>query len=794
VIPAAVRARFPLLRQIGAALVILVAVGFFLDYVNGFLQIRHWLFFRYAGYWGLSLLFTAACGASGYALFDRLDRRGFPLREELVLSFALGVLVFVVGWFLIGVAGALNAVSAIVWPILLLGLGLGFGHKRMLDVARKLRRAPATSSRRGLLFYAALAFGVLALGLVYLPIITPANLAFDSRFYHMAIAEHYAADGRIAMFREGWFMGAYPQLASYLYSWAFALPLALTFDKAEVASHLEFVLFLYTLATVPVLVRRLSPGSRMRLSWVAVFLFPELFCYDSLLSGAADHIAAIWCVPIWIALLRLFREFSARGGVVLGLMMGGAMLSKYSVWGMVIVPTLAVVVRALVLGFRRFRGRRELGQAWLVTPLVIAGVVLVATSPHWLKNLVWYHDPLYPLLHKYFPSRPWTPDNLLRFHTYIPAEWTAERSWKGVRETLFAALDFSLVPRDWAGFHRDVPIFGSLFTLALACLPFVRRRGRLLLLYAAASAAVMQWYWSFHQDRYLQSYVPWMAAVVAAVAVDLWRLGIFTRVAVAVAALAQIVWGGDVPFFPTHAMVGTSPHKVSIDFLSTGYRKDFKERFRPFGVWHDLDKALPRGTRVLLHDEHVHLGIGSPSISDFGAWQGGISYGRAPSPARVYQLLHGMEATHLLWPTRTSRAHDSLAADIAFFNFVTRYAGPAKAFGGFSLAPMPKSAPSDASFKNRALVLGCNDYYKNGVYRVSDLTIQPFPWPGPTKGFPEPREPAPAANAVEPLLKNLDAVVVNSACFKETTSLSQAGWSSAARRGSLDIWMPRRPR
>lgn len=775
-------------RQLGTLLVLAASTAFFLWFTNRFYPVEHWLFFRYAGYWALSALFLAACGAAGHAALDLLMRRRFPLREHAVFAFALGVLIFVTGWFVLGVLALFNPWTAVAWPLVLSAAGAPSSFKWLRRVRRKLRAAPRTRERHGPLYFAALAFGVLALGLVYLPLITPANLAFDSRFYHMAIAEHYASDGAIRMFPEGWFMGAYPQLASHLYSWAFTLPLALTFDKAELSVHLEFVLFLYTLASIPTLVRALVPGVSLPLAWVAVFLFPELFCYDSLLSGAADHIAAIWCVPIFLATFRVLERFSWRRGALLGLMLSGAMLTKYSVWAMVFVPCGAVTVRGVVLGVRRLRGAEEIGKSWLTTPLVVAGVVLLATAPHWLKNLIWHHDPLYPLLHAYFPSRPWTPDNELRFHTFIPKEWVAERSWKGVRDSLLAAVDFSFVPRDWWGFHRDVPIFGSLFTFSVPCLIFVRRRKRLLLLYLAAHLAVVQWYWSFHQDRYLQSYVPWMAAGIAAVGVQLWRLGLAARLGVAVVTLTQVVWGADVPFFPTHNMVGGSPHKVSIDFLSTGHRFDFQARFRPFGVWHDMADALPPKSKIVLHDEHIHLGIGVPTVSDFGAWQGGISYGRSPAPEQVDALLRGMGVTHLVWPTKQSKAHDSLAADIAFFNFVTRYAEGSKAHGPYSLARMPSRPPTPGHFNDLALVLGCNDYYENGVYRVTDLSVQPFPFPGPKTGFPKPREPV---NDLRERLEVVDAVVTNGRCFKDERRVMNAGFVEGARRNELRIWVRR---
>src|SRR6185369_13217047 len=78
---------------------------------------------------------------------------------------------------------------------------------------------------------------------VYLQVISPQNIAFDARWYHIPIAESYAAAGRIRPFPEGWYLGAYPHLASWLYAWAFLAPGALK-DHLCLAMHLEYVVLL----------------------------------------------------------------------------------------------------------------------------------------------------------------------------------------------------------------------------------------------------------------------------------------------------------------------------------------------------------------------------------------------------------------------------------------------------------------------------------------------------------------------------------------------------------------------
>ena len=113
-----------------------------------------------------------------------------------------------------------------------------------------------------------------------------------------------------------------------------------------------------------------------------------------------------------------------------------------------------------------------------------------------------------------------------------------------------------------------MPVFGSLFTLLSVCLPFLRRTRRLWALTGATLLAVAVWYWTHHQDRYLETLLPWMTAVTAGAMVLVWRgrpLSVSPPRARARSLLValQIVWGGDVYFIPGHAMIG-SPVKASV--------------------------------------------------------------------------------------------------------------------------------------------------------------------------------------------------------------------------------------
>ena len=369
------------------------------------------------------------------------------------------------------------------------------------------------------------AFGLAGLLLVYLPILTPNNVGFDSRWYHLGIAEHYAATGAVQRFPEGWWVGAGPHLASFLYTWAFLLPFGRITDRIELAAHLELSVFLFSLLGIPALVRRLVPprsgGSPYRHAWVARFLFPGVFLYDSSLCLGADHVARVLRRPhlppppprhgAWL-----------RGSVSSSPWRSPARCSPSTRAAIVLVvpALLAVALRAVVLLVRALRRRAGAPpvRAAFAGPLAALGAGLAFTAPHWLKNAVWYGDPLYPALHALARPRPWTADSAVRFDIgFASAYWAAPRSLAGLGRTLGALFTFSFVPNDWDRFHGATPVFGSLFTLSLAALPFLKHTKRIWGLVAATHLGIFAWYWINHQDRYLQAALPWMAAATAAV-------------------------------------------------------------------------------------------------------------------------------------------------------------------------------------------------------------------------------------------------------------------------------------
>jgi hypothetical protein len=436
----------------------------------------------------------------------RTLRRTLPVREHLSVAFALGIFVFFLGMFVGGLLGLYKPFFFVLLPFLLLAAGAVDGRRYASRLVRHLRHRRRTAPPVPPWLLAVSALGLVGVGMVYFSILTPDNVAFDSRWYHLGIAEHYVAQGSLRRFPEGWYPGTSPHLASFLYTWAYLMPSSSLFDKVELCAHVEFVVFLATLAAIPALVRLLVPGSRGRGTWAARFLFPGIFLYDSSLTCGADHIAALFAVPIFTTLVRAWRDLSPRTSGLLAAMLAGAFMTKYTgALNLMCFPMLAVAVRPLLLAGKSLL-RREVPpvKALLAGPGVAVAAGLVLTAPQWLKNWVWYGDPVYPLMPKRFSPHPWTADAADRFAWFVESQlWKPTRDWAGVKDTVKAMFTYSFIPNDWPKFHGAVPTFGSLFTLTLFCLPFLRGAKRLWALFLAAHVGLFVWYSTHHQDRYL---------------------------------------------------------------------------------------------------------------------------------------------------------------------------------------------------------------------------------------------------------------------------------------------------
>ncbi len=761
--------------------------------VNRQYAIKAWLFWRYAGYWLATLALCVSALSLGHVIVRRLVSRTLPALEHYAVAFCFGILGFEILMFLAGLLHLYHWVLFFVLPLVAGGPGLPSLWRMTRRYVRHLRATRRKRPALGFAGYAAVAFGCAAFGMLYFVILSPENAAFDARWMHMGLAEDFVASGRVHRFGDANNFATGPHFGSFLYTWAFLLPKSLLFDHMELCMHIEFAVFLITTVIgIGAIVRQLVPRADPRLVWAVRFLFPGVLLYDSNLSGGADHLSAMWGVPIALFLIRAWRDLKPRYCAALGVALAGATITKYTgALLLVPFPILAIAARAAWLAVRA--ARRKLSPAargnWYLGPLAAALSALVVSAPHWLRNLVWYGDPLYPVLARFFPHRPWVPDAAYTHRVYMLQTWHPHHNLEGVKKSIEVLATFSFLPNDWEQFHGKFPVFGSLFTLLILCLPFVKKTARVWGLVIWVHVGLLAWYWVHHQDRYLQAIMPVIAAATAAMLVLVWRSGRHVvRGALSLLVALQVIWGGDVYFFPTHAMSG-SPIKKVVDLLAGGFQKKFGTRLVVQGEMQALGKRLPQDATVLLHGFHGSLGVAHASVTDVPGWQYGLSYGYMRSFREVYDVLHGMHVTHLYWRNDV-RALDSVASDIVFHGFANRYTVHQVKLGRSVLGEMPLEPPP-ATFNDNVVVFGCPRNYDTGLYKLADLRVPDL---GPDRRhFPKPRQPASAAEAAKLLDQVGFAVVVRGCRVGAPAELSRSFQQIATRTtgGKDTLWMRR---
>jgi hypothetical protein len=693
--------------------------------------IREWLMLRVLGYWALSLYWGLGCLSAGLAIVHTVAPRQYRPTEVAFVGFALGVLAFGILVFGVGLLHGLGRAFFVLSPLACLLAGLPSLRRWFVACAwgRRIRGFRASP-----LAVLALAFGASCLVAVYVPILSPHNMEHDARWYHLPIAQQYASAGAITPFREGWFLGAYPHLSSLLYTWAFLLPAGIV-HRISLAAHMELVVFLVTLSSVPALVRRLVPGRRAPVTWTAFFLFPALFVYDSNLSTGADHVAALFAPAGLLVLLPAVRSLSARHAALLGAVAAGAALTKYSAISLALPLTFALALRA-ALAPEHHRKRAFIAVG------VAAGTFAVCWAPHWAKNLAWYGSPVYPMLSNYFPAHPWNASAQTYLDVFI--KWALVRPTRdasGVLETVWAAATLGF--RAFDRFHGDVPVIGFLFAATAYCLPLIRPRGRLLGAYALGFSAALVWYWTNHRDRYVQAFMPWLVAATAASLVLMWReRGPSGRVAAGLLVGTQLVAGAGLTLHPSYFMVPQG-HPIGdvMRIVKAGYDKNYGDRFRPFeewnfAAWTAVGRMLPRGARVLVHEDRLWLGIDAPVVVDEAQWQAGIRYSDLATPGDVYDLLRGYGVTHIVTGKNHGDGGDQgVKGNLLFWDFVTTYAPNVGRSGGLSLWAMPAVRPVSPP-PGAALVVTCNLSVQGGLYDWATLSIA-----GPALEVP-PQSPA----------------------------------------------------
>ena len=715
-----------------------------------------WLLADLAVIFGWQLAFALGCGSFGWLLVTRgLRLTALPGLEALAYALALGFLAFGVAMYAGGYLGLYGPAFAVGLPLVLTAAGAPAAWPAARAWWRERARTPAPFS---LLALGATLFGGLALGVLYLGLLSPAAVNYDAAWNHLVIAQDYAREGRIVPFPADWVKNV-PHLGSVVNTWAFLVPgLPEPALRWMMALHLEWTALLFTLTGVAAGVRFMAERGT-RGAWASLFLFPGIFVYDGNLGASADHFAALFAVPVFLATARWLASLATPYAVLAGAFAGGALLTKLH--AVYLLAPLAALAAVRVAGARR----RAL-------PAAVAGVAaaLVVLALHFIRSVVFYGNPLYPLAQGSLPSHPTLPDAQLQMD-HLFADWhyhAPSDLLERLRTAFELSFIFSFDPHYW--FAHDLPTFGSLFTLLLPLLLVLGRVPRLWLGAGVGFGAVFAWAFTYWLDRNLQTFLPLLAATTGALLVRGFELGALARLGLSLLVGLQLVWGAD------HAFSGRDRIGSALELIASGADGVGRARYDSFlREYVALGRALPEDAVLLLHTHHLMLGIDRPVLLDWAGFQGLIDYRPLRTAREVHDKLRSVGVTHLAWlpdgpPAPTKQA------DVLFAALVAGREAESRSFGALRLLPLAEPPPVHEPLS--VLVFGVHGY-ANGLYPIDGLgTLETLP--PELLRYAAPELPAPGWPAARRLAERADALVLGPRAFAMGAALPR-GFREAAR-------------
>ncbi len=688
--------------------------------------LRTWFFFDLATILAWQVCLSAACAGAGYAVVKRLLPADRTPLETVALSFPVGVVIFVLGMYAGGTLHLFGPVFAVALPSIMILASA----RPVLRAWRDARASARGAEPLGPGATVAIVIGILAVGVIYLGSMAPDAVNFDASWNHLAIAQDYAREGRIVSFPADWNRN-FPHLGSVLNTWAFLVPgLRLPALRWMMALHDEISVFVWSLVGVAAAARWLV-GRQVRATWVAFILFPGLFVADSSLGGSADHFVALFAAPLLLVTGMAFTRMDRRLCLLWSVLAGGALMSKVQGAYLVLPASALLLVRAAVLCLRQRKGWPEAPRPSDVAKTLglMALGTLAVLFPHLAGNLVFYRNPVYPLLQGLITSStPTYPDAAVHLN-YELIDWHCRASAHLFERLVDAAgfmVSFSFAPR--CGSLGGLPIYGSIFTLSVPFLLFIRKAGRLWLGAAVAVGAVLTWAATYWIERNLQTVTPALIAVTAALLVRAWNSGRLARVGVALLLLVQIAWGVPLYFEGSGRMMG------AINLLRGGSTGASEEQLKSYrSEYVALGESLPKDAKVVIHSGHPSLGINRTVLLDAIGFQGLIDYRQLQTPREMYDYLKRLGVTQMVWVAGASQPH-STQEEVLFD--VLASGRPQQRFSELSLLTIGDPAPA-AELPYRVVTIGVPGY-SDGLYPIGALVacqeLPPGMWSPPPPG------------------------------------------------------------
>jgi hypothetical protein len=418
------------------------------------------LIFYVAGAVAVAGLYAAALAGVGFGLAAAVQYLGRArlVRPDLATAFSLGLGVYGSAWILLGVAGYLRPVPALI----LLLPGLAFGAWTLLWTRRpKLTRPEGVSLAEIVVAGASL---LLVIVLFFAALRPPFG---DPVAFYLAWPKVIAASGQIVP------LPGYEQFSSIWMLVEAHLAVLMMFGGETAAKLFVWLALLAALSAIWQLALACGCTARGALSAAAVLLTSTAVINVSF-DGKTDLVAVApaLCAALWA--LRLGEKGSGVTASLIGVLVGTAIAAKLSY-----IPPLGAAM-AVIFVARATSGARPTLQrvkSLLVWSLLAGIAVIVVVLPQLIKNAILFDAPLAPMVGEAL---------------FVRGVWYTEATTRWILLTYPIALAFG---NYWAQ-------MGTLSPLVLSALPFAliwrpsRKTpdgARLLWVTLAAFAAIVAW-------------------------------------------------------------------------------------------------------------------------------------------------------------------------------------------------------------------------------------------------------------------------------------------------------------
>jgi 4-amino-4-deoxy-L-arabinose transferase-like glycosyltransferase len=492
--------------------------------------------------------------------------------ERLAIGFALGIGILSYTLLAIGLLHGLGRLT-IIFLILLLSFAVGpCALEACCALGRTARAAfkwlwGSSSILRKSFLVLVLAIAVA----VFIHALTP-PWDYDGLMYHLPGPRHFLESNAVIPDIENWH-------ANDPFTWEMVSTIGLAFGDDIFAKLLHYSAgWLYVVAAAIFAKRWLTPDDAV-LSAGVLLTVPTLpmwaaFAYIDLGWAAFEFLALFVALIGWSTKNRRFY-------IIAGLLSGLAMGSKY----------LGLVGFAVLGSFIALAHIREGRKTFLRITLSYGLPAVLVASPWYLKNWIWFGNPVYPL---YFGGPAWDATRLDLYMGYLKS-FGAGRS----------AIDYLLIP--W-NIYAKYPQFGTmmnqldipsvLFPLVIVY-PFLRQKNRVVsIALLLAGIQFVLWPFGSQQTRFLLPIFPTLAIGAAFIANRVlaqiktripWNI-FFPSLTIGLMTLTL--------FYQIAIVFGFSPYRPTIGLES---RAEFLSRVvRDFPATYFINGNLPPTSQVLL--------------------------------------------------------------------------------------------------------------------------------------------------------------------------------------------------